>query len=77
MTLESALLAALSAVTTALCWVVRIMYARLQRYEEKVDELQAEVETLQAENGKHKAIVSMYERCPKRVECPYFKPALP
>lgn len=72
MTLEAALLAALSAVTSALCWIVTIMYARLQKAEARVDELQTEVEQLQHENGHNAAKVSMFERCRQREQCPFY-----
>jgi len=71
MTLESALLAALSSVTGALCWVVKLMYARLVKAEETVEELRQEMERLERENGQNSAKVSMFERCPKRLECPF------
>jgi cell division protein FtsB len=71
MTLESALLAALSAVTTALCWAVKLMYARLIKAEETVEELRQEMERLERENGHNAAKVSMFERCPKRQDCPF------
>ena len=71
MTLESALLAALSGVTGALCWVVKLMYARLVKAEETVEELRQEMERLERENGQNSAKVSMFERCPKRLECPF------
>ena len=72
LTLESALLAALSAVTTALCWIVKLMYAQLVKAESRVDELSAEIETLQREAGHSEAKISMYERCPRRVDCPFY-----
>ena len=71
MTLESALLTALSAVTTALCWVVKLMYARLVKAEQTVEELRQEMERLERENGQNSAKVSMFERCPKGTECPF------
>jgi cell division protein FtsB len=71
MSLETALLSALSAVTAALCWIVRIMYARLVKAEERVSELQNEVEVLQRENGHSSATVEMFRKCPKRKECPF------
>lgn len=75
MTLETALLTALSGVTTALCWIVKLMYARLVKAESRVEELSSEVECLQRENGHSAAKISMYEKCPKRGECPFFYPA--
>lgn len=73
MTLEAALLAALSAVTSALCWIVTIMYARLQKAESRVDELQTEVKILQHENGENSAKVAMFEQCRQREHCPFYK----
>lgn len=72
MTLEAALLAALSAVTSALCWIVTIMYARLIKAEERLQEVQSELENLHRENGHNAAKVSLYERCPRRVDCPFY-----
>lgn len=71
MTLESALLTALSAVTTALCWVVKLMYARLLKAEETVESLRQEMEKLERENGHNEAKVLMFERCPRRLDCPF------
>lgn len=73
MTLENALLTALSAVTTALCWIVRIMYARLVKAEERVDELQSELTVVQRDLGHSAAQVQMFQRCPRRTECPFFQ----
>lgn len=71
MTLETALLAALSGVTSALCWIVKLMYTRLVKAENTVEELRTELERLERENGGNAAKVSMFERCPKRQECPF------
>lgn len=71
MTLETALLAALSAVTGALVWAVQLLYARLQKAETTVEELRQLIEGLNRENGEHAAKVEMYERCPKRLDCPF------
>lgn len=71
MTLETALLAALSAVTSALVWAVQILYARLQKAESTVEELRQMIEGLNRENGEHAAKVEMFERCPKRLDCPF------
>jgi cell division protein FtsB len=71
MTLETALLSALSAVTAALCWAVQILYARLVKAEHKVDDLTTQVAQLQRENGAHEARIESYQRCPRRSECPF------
>lgn len=72
MTLETALLAALSAVTSALCWAVKILYQRLTKAEETVEELRKELERLEHENGRHSAKVEMFQRCPQRQNCPFY-----
>jgi len=72
MTLETALLSALSAVTTALCWAVKILYARLVKAEETVEALRLAHEELQRMHGEAEGKVGMYERCPRKHECPFF-----
>lgn len=71
MTLEQALFAALSTVTGGLVWAVQALYSRLLKAEQTVEDLRQEMERLERENGSNAAKVSMYERCPKRVECPF------
>ena len=71
MTLETALLSALSAVTGALVWAVSRLYERLQKAEETVESLRLEMENLERENGEKTAQVEMFNRCPKRAECPF------
>lgn len=71
MTLETALLSALSVVTSALVWAVQVLYCRLQKAESTVEELRKLIEGLNRENGEHAAKVEMYERCPKRHDCPF------
>lgn len=74
MTLENALLAALSAVTTALCWSVKILYLRLQKAESTVEALRALLEALNHDHGEASAKVEMYQRCPRQTDCPFFQP---
>ena len=73
MTLETALLSALSAVTAALCWAVQLLYARLIKAEQTVEELRKLHENLKEDLGEASAKVEMFERCPKRAECPFYK----
>lgn len=73
MTLETALLSALSVVTTALGAAVRLIMARLEKSESTVEVLRVKVEELERNNGSMSAQVEMFERCPKRVECPFFQ----
>jgi cell division protein FtsB len=70
MTLETGLLAALSAVTTALCWFAQIMYARLIKAEKFIEQLRKELNVLERENGANSAIVKMFRGCPK-ADCPF------
>lgn len=74
MTLENALLAALSAVTTALCWSVKILYLRLQKAESTVEALRMALDSLHHDHGEASAKVEMYQRCPRRGDCPFFSP---
>ncbi len=71
MTLETALLAALSGVTSALVWAVRLLYVRLETAEQTVEKLRQEMEKLERENGEKSAQVAMFSRCPKRADCPF------
>jgi hypothetical protein len=73
MTLETALLTALSTVTGALCWAVSLLYQRLVKAEATVEVLRLAHEELTAMYGEASAKVEIYERCPKQRECPFFK----
>ena len=75
MTLETALLSALSAVTTALCWAVKVLYARLLKAEATVEVLRMAHEQLQREHGEAEGKVGMYQQCPRKKECPFFSSA--
>jgi cell division protein FtsB len=77
LTLESALLAALSAVTGSLVYLARAFYSRLIRAEHTIEELRQEMERLERENGRHSAQVEMYERCPQKASCPFYRQTHP
>jgi len=74
MTLETALLSALSAVTAALCWAVQLLYLRLQKAESTVEALRMALDALNHDHGEASAKVEMYQRCPRRADCPFFAP---
>jgi len=71
-TFETALLTALSAVTTGLVWAVQQLYARLVKAEKEVEELRDEVAKLEHENGRSSAMVEIFRRCPQRNACPFY-----
>jgi cell division protein FtsB len=73
LTLQTALLTALSAVTGGLVYLAKAFYSRLIRAEETIEELRQEMEKLERENGRHSAKVEMYEQCPQRQACPFFR----
>jgi hypothetical protein len=73
MTLETALLSALSAVTAALCWSVQLLYLRLQKAESTVESLRKALDLLNHDHGEASAKVEMFERCPRLIDCPFFK----
>ena len=72
MSIETALLAALSAVTSALCWAVKVLYARLLKAEATVELLRIAHEQLQREHGEAEGKVGMYQQCPRKQDCPFF-----
>lgn len=74
MTLEVALLSALSAVTTGLIWAVNQLYSRLLVAEKEVKECKNELEDLQHKLGRAETKVEMFERCPKKHtgDCPFY-----
>lgn len=77
-TLESALLAALSAVTTGLIWAVNQLYSRLLIAEKEVKECKDELEDLQHKLGRAETKVEMFEQCPKKHtgDCPFYSKPL-
>lgn len=72
MTLENYLLAALSSVTSALCWAVKVLYDRLTKAEATVEQLRTELKRLEHENGRHSATVEIFRRCPQKANCPFY-----
>lgn len=70
MTLESAAIAALGAVTTALCFLFRLLWERSRECEEWRQEKEPLIEQMAEQLGIHSGITRMVNAC--RVEgCPY------
>jgi hypothetical protein len=72
MTLESALLAALSAVTTALLYVCRLLWSEVKDCKTDRIALREEIEAVKEEMGVLKGAKQIYERCPMPA-CPFRK----
>lgn len=70
MTPEQLLLAGISAVTAALCYVARLLWQRSEQCEKDRYELREEIEQLKSDHGTAKGTLIAYERCPTR-ECPF------
>jgi hypothetical protein len=70
MTLEQALMSALSVVTSALVVVVRILWKRSEKCETDRYELRKEIEEVKAKYGHALGQLEMYNRCPVD-ECPF------
>jgi hypothetical protein len=65
------LMTALSSVTGVLGVVVKQLYARMIKAEEKLEKMQEKVDELTELEASASAKVEMYQNCPKRVECPF------
>jgi hypothetical protein len=72
MTTEQLLLTAVSAVTGALCFVARLLWARSELCERDRYELREEIEALKEAKGLADGTLKAFERCPS-LNCP-FKP---
>ena len=70
MTLEQALIAALTAVVSALCFVCKILWSEMKDCKADRSWLRRRVEVLEGEGGIAKGKVEIYERCHQR-ECPF------
>ncbi len=70
MTLEQALLAALSVVTGALVYVAKILWAMAIKCESDRYELREEVEQLKSDNGLANGTLISFKRCPANT-CPF------
>ncbi len=73
MTLETALISALGTVTTALTVVVGLLWKEMQDWKITCIKLRLRVEELENKNGETKGHLKAYQRCPKRIECPFFE----
>ncbi len=70
MHLESILLAGLSAVTGALCFLFRLLWARSEKCEEDRVKIRIDLEQLKLEKGLAQGTLLSYQRCPAD-ECPF------
>lgn len=73
MSIEALLLSALSAVTSALVFVVKLLWDRSVQCEKDRVELRDEIEALKEAKGLSDGTLKAFERCPAPT-CP-FKPA--
>lgn len=70
MTLETALLAAIGSVTSALVITVKILWARSEQCEKDRIELREEIEEVKETAGEHHGRLLAYEMCPTQA-CPF------
>ena len=70
MTLETALLTAISAVTGALCFLARILWQRSEQCESDRKELRASIELIKTQAGENHGMLMAYRMCPGK-PCPF------
>lgn len=70
MTLENALLIAVSSVTGALCFLANILWKRSEECESDRIELRAAIESVKAQAGENHGMLMAYKMCPQK-PCPF------
>lgn len=70
MTFEQALLTALSVVTSALCYLAKLLWAKGERCEADRIELRIRLERLEGEKGEATGTLKAFENCPAP-GCPF------
>jgi hypothetical protein len=70
MTLEQALIIAVSSVTGALCYVCRLLWQRSEKCESDRAELHSRIQNLEKERGIAVGSLEAFERCPQPA-CPF------
>lgn len=70
MTLETALLSAVTAVTGALCYIANLLWARSVKCEEDRVVMRRELEQLKEAKGLAQGTLISYQRCPHET-CPF------
>lgn len=70
---EALLLSALTAVTSTLCIIAKLLWARSEQCEKDRIEMRFELERLQEANGLAKGTLISFQNCPEEA-CP-FRPA--
>lgn len=70
MTLENALLTAVSALTGALCFVAKVLWQRSEQCEADRAELRSEIESVKTQAGENHGMLMAYRMCPGK-PCPF------
>ena len=70
MTLENALLVAVSSVTGALCFLARILWHRSEQCEADRKELRSAIESVRTQAGENHGMLMAYRMCPGK-PCPF------
>lgn len=70
MTLENALLTAISAVTGALCFLAKVLWQRSEQCEADRKELRNEIEKVKTQAGENHGMLLAYKMCPGK-PCPF------
>jgi len=70
MTLESALLTAISGVTGALCFLAKILWRRSEQCESDRKELRDAIESVRTQAGENHGMLMAYRMCPSK-PCPF------
>lgn len=70
MTIEQLLLSALSAVTSALVYVARLLWIKSEQCEADRVALRREIEALKGEHGEAVGTLKAFEKCPQHA-CPF------
>lgn len=75
MSIEQALLAGLSATTTALVWAVTKLWGRSEECESDRRALRKEIEVLKSEHGRATGRLELFDQCPIEA-CPFVNPGV-
>lgn len=73
MNIEQALLAGLSATTTALVWAVKLLWKKSEECDSDRRFLRQEIESLKSENGMAVGKLQAFNSCPKEDQCPLYR----
>lgn len=73
MSIESALLSALSIVTSALCFFFKLLWKKSEECEKDRRELREEIEGVKESASERKGMLYAFEKCPSDA-CPFRRP---